>query len=144
MNTSSAIWLRSSDRSTPIVVALLATTVALGLASRVYASMLPDVIARYAGDVLWASMIFWLFALIRSRASTLPLALCAFAFSVLVECSQLYRAPWIDALRASRIGALVLGQGFLWSDIACYATGAGLAALVDVMVRRSRGTNRLR
>jgi hypothetical protein len=29
-----------------------------------------------------------------------------------VEFSQLYHAPWIDTIRAARIGALVLGSTF--------------------------------
>ena len=56
-----------------------------------------------------------------------------------VEVSQLYQAPWINALRATRIGALALGQGFLWSDVVCYALGVTLAVAVDSrIVRRSR------
>lgn len=76
-------------------------------------------------------MVVWLFALVLPRAGTRRLALAALVFAVLIELSQLYRAPWIDAVRASRPGALVLGQGFLWSDLACYAVGVSLAALVD-------------
>ena len=52
------------------------------------------------------------------------------------EFSQLYRAPWIDAVRATRLGALVLGQGFLWSDLWCYAAGVTLAAGIDWILAR--------
>jgi len=51
--------------------------------------------------------------------------------------SQLYHAPWLDAVRATRPGALALGQGFLWSDLACYAAGVGAAALIDLSMRRA-------
>jgi hypothetical protein len=106
-------------------------TVACGLASRQYGAVLPSFIARYAGDALWASMVVWLLALLWPRVATSRLALGALAIAVTVELSQLYRAPWLDAIRATTVGALILGQGFLPSDLACYAVGVSLAALLD-------------
>jgi hypothetical protein len=52
--------------------------------------------------------------------------------------SQLHHAPWIDAIRNTRPGALVLGYGFLWSDLACYVAGVAIAAGVEAAARRSR------
>ncbi|MFM8818855.1 MAG: DUF2809 domain-containing protein, partial [Phycisphaerales bacterium] len=49
---------------------------------------------------------------------------------------QLHHAPWIDGIRATRLGALVLGSGFLWSDIACYAVGVAGGAAGESMVDR--------
>ena len=43
------------------------------------------------------------------------MAVTAGLFSLTVELSQLYHAPWIDELRQIRLAALLLGQGFLWS-----------------------------
>jgi hypothetical protein len=40
------------------------------------------------------------------------------------------------AVRETRLGALALGQGFLWSDIACYAVGIAVAAVIDAQTRR--------
>jgi hypothetical protein len=51
--------------------------------------------------------------------------------SVLVELSQLIHTPWLDALRANRFVALVLGRGFVASDLVCYAVGVALAAGTD-------------
>ena len=113
-------------------------TIGCGLASRQYGAMLPPALARYAGDVLWASMVVWLLALWRPGASTSWLAFSALAFAIVVELTQLYRAPWLDAVRATTAGALVLGHGFLWSDLACYAIGVGLAAGLDWLVLRPR------
>jgi hypothetical protein len=106
-------------------------TVALGLASRRFAAVLPDFVSAYAGDALWAATVFWLGAMLMTRARTSCLAAGAFATALLVELSQLYHVPWLDAVRATRPGALVLGQGFLWSDLACYAAGVSAAALLD-------------
>ena len=131
-------------RARPVSVALLLLVVALGLASRRHASALPHVVAAYAGDALWAAMVFWLGATLLPRARTLRLAALALGVAVAVEVSQLYHAPWIDAVRATRPGALVLGHGFLWSDLACYAAGVAAAALVDraLLARRIAPTSR--
>src|SRR5689334_4988219 len=77
-------------------------TMALGLASR-YAPALPSFIAAYAGDALWAAMVFWIAALLFSRAKTITLASAALGVSLTVELSQLYHAPWIDDIRATRL-----------------------------------------
>jgi hypothetical protein len=121
----------SPTRSTTHGLVLLIGTVALGLASRRYPAALPAFVSTYAGDVLWASMVFWLLTLVRPSGDRRQLAAIAFAIAVAVETSQRYHVPWLDALRASTLGALVLGQGFLWSDIVCYAVGVMLAAVVD-------------
>jgi hypothetical protein len=76
-------------------------------------------------------MVFWLLALARPTARTRTLAGAALVIATLVELSQLYRAPWIDVVRATRPGALALGQGFLWSDLACYVLGVAIASGVD-------------
>lgn len=110
---------------------LLGATIPLGLATRRFPELFPTVVATYGGDTLWAMMVVWMVAIARPTATTVAIAGSAFAVAVTIECSQLYRAPWIDALRATTLGALVLGQGFLWSDLLCYACGVALAALVD-------------
>ena len=40
-----------------------------------------------------------------------------------VECSQLWHPEWLDALRADRVVGLLLGRGFLWSDLLAYVVG---------------------
>jgi Flp pilus assembly protein TadB len=67
------------------------------------------------------------------RASTWVVAVLALSVSVAVELSQLYHAPWIDSMRSTTVGGLLLGYGFLWSDLACYAAGVGLASLIEMI-----------
>ena len=110
---------------------VLGATILLGLASRRFPSAFPAVVARYGGDALWAGMVFLLVVLIRPRISTQWAALIALGLSLSVELSQLYHAPWIDAIRATRFGGLALGQGFLWSDLVSYATGVAIMAALD-------------
>ena len=47
--------------------------------------------------------------------------------------SQLYHAPWIDSIRHTTLGGLILGYGFLWSDLACYAVGVGLGVVIEII-----------
>jgi hypothetical protein len=109
-------------------------TIAAGLGSRAYPTALPDIIARYAGDTLWAAMVFWLLALVCRRWRTALIAAASFAIAVAVETSQTYHAPWIDEIRETRIGGLLLGSDFLWSDLVCYALGIIIAAGIDSML----------
>jgi len=92
---------------------------------------LPGFIAAYAGATLWALAAFLGCGVLLPRASTRTIAVLAMAFSVAIELSQLYHAPWIDSIRHTTIGGLILGFGFLWSDLACYALGVGLGMLVE-------------
>lgn len=108
--------------------------VALGLGSRRYAAWLPKFVADYAGDTLWALMVFVGIGFFAPRWPSLRVALTAWLFSFAVELSQLYQAPWIAGLRHTRIGGLILGFGFLWSDWLCYAIGVGLGWLIETMI----------
>jgi hypothetical protein len=52
------------------------------------------------------------------------IATLALALSVAVELSHLCHAPWIDSIRHTTLGGLLLGIGYFWSDVACYALGS--------------------
>jgi hypothetical protein len=120
-----------APRSRWLLLPLLLLLPPLGLGSRSGATWLPSFIATYAGDTLWAAMVYLCLIFLLPRLRILPAAAMALALSFLVEFSQLYHVPWLDALRGSRLGALLLGRGFLWSDLVCYSAGVALAAAVD-------------
>lgn len=111
--------------------------VALGLASRRYPAALPGFLAQYSGDTLWAVMVFIGIGLLAPRWSSWRVAVAALGFSYAIEVSQFYHAPWIDNLRGTSLGGLVLGYGFLWSDIACHTVGVALSVMVEYF---SQGT----
>lgn len=114
-------------RSSPFLIALAAC---LGIGSRRFAGRLPGFVATYAGDTLWALAALLGFGLLLPGASTWRVALLAHGFSIVIEVSQLYHAPWIDSIRRTTVGGLVLGYGFVWSDPACYAVGVGLGVVI--------------
>jgi hypothetical protein len=108
-------------------------TVPLGLGSRRYGAALPRFVAEYAGDALYATLVFFLLLFAAPRAPRARLAALAFALSALVEVSQasyFAQVAPLAAARATRLGRLVLGTTFVWSDFPCYAFGALLGLAV--------------
>jgi hypothetical protein len=114
----------------------LLPTIAAGLGSRRFGSHLPSLVAAYAGDILWGTMFMLILLLLAPRIATMRAALLALAITWGIELSQLYHAPWIDALRDTTPGGLLLGHGFLWSDIVCCAGGVLLGILLDRLLIR--------
>jgi hypothetical protein len=120
-------------RRNPLVqIILIALAAVMGIGSRRYAHALPGFIAAYAGDTLWALAAFAGIGLLLPRTSTRIVALLAMSLSIAVELSQLHHAPWIDSIRLTTLGGLILGYGFLWSDLACYAAGVGLGVVIEL------------
>ncbi len=105
--------------------------VCLGLLSRKFSYLLPDVINTYLGDALWAVMIYLLFAVLYKTWSSNRVALLSILFSYGIEISQLYHAQWIDAIRNTTLGGLVLGFGFLWTDMLAYSIGIAVIFLIE-------------
>ena len=112
-------------------LALWILIVVLGLGSRTYSDYLPLWVATYAGDTLWAAMVYWGISFLFPFTHLLRRATIALLFSYCIEVSQLYQADWINVIRGTTLGALVLGHGFLWSDMLCYTIGVGLTVLID-------------
>ena len=108
--------------------------VPIGYATRKLPQLFHPFIAEFGGDTLWAAMFVFLFRAIWSKTALWKLVLYTYLFTVAIEISQLYHAPWIDRLRSSFLGKMLLGSGFLWSDLACYLTGVVFAWLVATFV----------
>ncbi|MDM8566737.1 DUF2809 domain-containing protein [Candidatus Halobeggiatoa sp. HSG11] len=116
-----------------IVYALaIITVIVLGLASRRYS--LPYFIVTYAGDTLWALMVFFIIGFLFPTLSTIKVIIIALSFSFCIELSQLYHEPWIDNIRQNRLVALIIGHVFLWSDLICYTVGIIIGGLIELMV----------
>ena len=111
--------------------------VAAGLASR--HPMAPSAVRAWAGDVLYAVMAWCLVGVVAPGASAGARAIAALVFCGSVEVSQLVGWAPLDAVRAHRVGALVLGRGFLWSDIALYAVGIVSCLAFELLRTRPTG-----
>ncbi|OON69305.1 DUF2809 domain-containing protein [Hymenobacter sp. CRA2] len=115
---------------------LAVVTALLGWSSRRFRAYLPAWVGAYAGDALWALMVFWLLSSALPQAKRGRRASAAWLFAVAIEVSQLYHASLLDALRRTTVGALVLGRGFLWSDIVCYTIGIAAGCGLEWWVER--------
>jgi Protein of unknown function (DUF2809) len=112
----------------------------LGLASRKFSEPTSWVFL-YLGDVLWATMFYFIFRFLFIRKTFFINALITITWCFVIEFSQLYQSDWINAVRATMIGALILGSGFLGTDLACYIIGVGLGFAIDrnfpkILIRR--------
>jgi hypothetical protein len=105
--------------------------VIIGLASRHFSHYLPEWINFWLGDSLWAVMVYFIFRSILITSSLRQAAIYSLLFSYAIEISQLYHSAWIDTIRHTRFGGLVLGFGFLWSDMVAYTVGIAMAVVVD-------------
>ena len=113
--------------------------IALGLPARLVPQYLPGWYAAYAGDFLWAMLVFFLYALLL-RLSTKSCFRITLLTAYLIETSQLFHPAWLEYLRSIRLLGFVLGFGFLWSDIIAYTLGISLAAGIDRLLLVSKKT----
>jgi hypothetical protein len=116
-----------------IYFVLFLLIIPVGLATRKQPAWFYPFIAEYGGDVLWSAMFFFLFRFLWPQHRLWLIALYTFLFSVAIELSQLYHAEWIDKIRITFLGRMLLGNTFLWTDIACYLAGTMLAWLIAGM-----------
>lgn len=116
-----------------------ALTAAAGLVARVGLRGVPGTAwwTGPLGDALYAVLAFLLVAFAAPQARTAVLAAAALGVCATIELLQLTGVP--AALgRAFPPAWLVLGTGFLWSDLVLYGVGVAAVALVDAALRRRR------
>lgn len=116
---------------------MVLAVIVLGLCSRRMSNLIPGFLNTYLGDALWALMIFFAFGFIFRTIGTKKVALIAIAFCYFIELSQLYHASWIDSIRKTTIGGLVLGYVFLWSDLLAYAIGIGIGVIIELFLLKN-------
>ena len=113
------------------VCSFLVVVIGLGLASRKFDRSLPAFVVANAGDALWTVAVFLTLAFLFPNWAPLRLGLIAFGMSVAVELSQLIDLAWLNAIRRTPPGRLLLGSGFLWVDLVRYLVGAIVATTLD-------------
>jgi hypothetical protein len=124
-----------ATRNRVLYAGMALAVVAAGLLWRSGIIPLPPAVSDHGGDALWALMVFLGIGFLLPRASTRTVALLALTFSWGVEVSQLYHAPWIEAMRATLPGRLVLGSTFHWPDLPAYLLGIATGAWAEWRLR---------
>jgi hypothetical protein len=113
---------------------LIIVTIPLGLATRWQQQYFPYLIDKYGGDVFAATCIFFGCRFWCVKWSLLKVACLSYFISVLIEVQQLYQAPWAIKFRNITIVGILLGHGFLWSDMVCYAVGTLAGWLIGAVL----------
>lgn len=108
---------------------LVVFTIIIGLLSRHF-----TVIPLFIGDILWATMVYFIarFLFISKKIKFVVLISLLFCYGI--EFSQLYKAPWLDNLRHTLFGRLVLGETFLWGDLLSYTVGVVAGILIERLI----------
>ena len=119
-------------------VAAAVATIAVGLAVHLGGVVLGPVARDVLGDALWAMMIAWWIGALAPDARLVRRGASALAVCFAVEASQRLHAPWLDAVRGTTIGHLVLGSGFDPRDFLSYTAGVVAAMLIERATRRPR------
>lgn len=106
-------------------------TMAAGLASRTYGAVLPHWVYEHFGDALWAGMIYFGVRMVCIHSSRARALWISVTFSWMIEFSQLIQLPWLNDLRSTMLGALILGRGFLVIDLIRYLIGILCVYFID-------------
>jgi hypothetical protein len=53
----------------------------------------------------------------------------------------LVQTDWLNTIRSVKLGGLILGYTFLWSDMLCYLVGIGVGVLFDQTVLKGRSSH---
>jgi hypothetical protein len=128
-------------KSRIIYIFVMLTVIIVGISSRVFTERLPTFISIHFGDMLWASMVYFGFRVLLINRSLFVTACISLIFSFLIEFSQLYQADWINVVRSTLLGSLVLGRGFLIVDLTRYFVGISISFFIDSIIERRRRRN---
>lgn len=115
--------IRKKDRFVYALLILL--VIAAGILSR-KTTLVPLIV----GDILYAVMMFLIIKFLLIRSNWQKIGIISLSICYCIELAQLYDAPWINHIRSTTLGALVLGQGFLWSDMIAYTLGISICVLL--------------
>ncbi len=114
----------------------VAAVILVGLGVRHPGLGLPWPLAKYAGSVLWGTMVHFIVAFAAPKAGVFARAAAASCVALLVELLRLYSTPWLDEFRMTTAGGLLLGRVFSVWNVAAYWLGILGGALVERLAVR--------
>ncbi len=91
-------------------------------------------LATYAGDTLWPVMFFFLGRFVFPSVGRWWLLASVLGLTLTLEFGQLWQPPILQWLREQPVVGFILGNSFLWSDVACLLVGSFVAVLLDVVL----------
>ena len=128
--------MKKINRSRLTYFFIIIFTIILGLLSRT--SLTPAFIYPYLGDYLYALLYFFIIGFLFPQMKPLKVAIISIIICYLIESLQLYQADWINNIRSYKLGGLILGYGFLWSDIISYTLGGITGFVLENLFYRKK------
>ena len=116
-------------RNRKIYLILIIITIFLGLLSRT--DLIPELIYPYIGDFFYSLMFFIIIGFLFPNMKTLKTGLISTGICYSIELFQLYQSDWINSIRNYKLGGLILGFGFLWSDMISYTFGGFIGYIFE-------------
>ena len=116
-------------RNRKIYLILIIITIFLGLLSRT--DLIPELIYPYIGDFFYSLMFFIIIGFLFPNMKTLKTVLISTGICYSIELFQLYQSDWINSIRNYKLGGLILGFGFLWSDMISYTFGGFIGYIFE-------------
>lgn len=124
----------SREKARKLRICYLSGTVvliALGLLSRRV-----KFVPAACGDALWAMMVYCCFRIVLIRKPMIISAMAALITSFAIEFSQMLTPDWLVKIRSTFMGHMLLGQGFLWSDLLAYTIGIAVIYGLTALIRK--------
>jgi len=119
---------------------IIVITIATGLFVRLKKQWFPDIVNLYLGDILYAFMMYYIVSFIAMYKAIKIKAIAALLICFAIELFQLYQAEWINVIRQTLPGRLILGSGFLWSDLLAYCIGVTAAFIFEKFMLSKRNS----
>lgn len=140
----SMLSLRLIKRIPPIArvrlatVVLILTTIAIGLGCKQYSGPGHAFVNNWGPASVCYEVLFVLvgFLVFPRRAMIAKIAICVCLLTCLVEISQLFHIQWLDELRKTFFGRMLLGTSFSWWDFPAYPVGAWVGWIVARWISR--------
>ena len=95
-------------------------------------------IRPYGGDILVTLLICCMIRVVLPQGYRLPIAGGVLLFAVLVEIGQYFGLVYLLGLGHIAFFRILIGTGFSWWDMVCYAAGCLLFAGADAAVSSAR------
>jgi len=110
-----------------LTIISLLIIIPLGFATKfyhgIYANWVNNSLCGIFYEIFWCLVIFFIFF----RLSPFKIAIVVFIVTSGLEFTQLWKAPFLEAIRKNFIGRTLIGNSFIWTDFLYYLVGCILA-----------------
>jgi len=120
---------------------LWAILIPIGMTSRKFRHLMPEVLDLYLGDILWSMMLYFGIRMLWMKPKKHISLIAAWICSLGIELSCLIKWEPFYNFRYTLIGGLIFGSYFNWSDLVCYAIGMVIVYGLDVWLLKEQKPN---